>query len=144
MSVKMNLEDTRKTCLCSSPGFPYEETGRVSNQLACLSFYLLMFNLENLVKQNGRAAPTWNHKPPEICTIYPDTPEACEELATTALILTKTHIGPGSAVQQSLWRKGRQIYHTGLSWVWMADQYSRNEVFHTSRLFCTCLLLEQW
>lgn len=56
MSVKMNLEDTRKTCLCSSPGFPYEETGRVSNQLACLSFYLLMFNLENLVKQNGRAA----------------------------------------------------------------------------------------
>ena len=32
-------------------------------------------------------------------TTYPDTPEAYDELATTALILTKGHTGQSSAVQ---------------------------------------------
>lgn len=38
------------------------------------------------------------HKTPEISTIYPDIPEGCQELATTALILTKAHTGQSSAV----------------------------------------------
>lgn len=56
MSVKTNLQDTRKTPLWPSPGLPYTEVAWLSHRLTWLCLYLLMCNLENLVIWNLRAA----------------------------------------------------------------------------------------